>query len=50
MVKHSQTIRRQKSTNYLSVFDHLVRLVLKRFEKEINQADFKHGLVKCLVM
>ena len=29
MVKHTQTIRRQQPTNYLSVFDHFVGLVLK---------------------
>ena len=30
MVKRTQTIRRQFSTNCLSVFDHFVELVLKR--------------------
>ena len=29
MVKHTQTIRRQIPTNYLTVFDHFVGLVLK---------------------
>ena len=29
MVKHTQTIRRKKFTNCLSVFDHFVRLALK---------------------
>ena len=29
MVKHTQTVRRQKPTNYLSVFDHFVGLALK---------------------
>ena len=29
MVKHAQTIRRQKLANYLSVFDHFVRLALQ---------------------
>ena len=29
MVKHTQTIRRQQATNYLSVFDHFVGLTLK---------------------
>ena len=29
MVKHAQTIRRQKPTNCLSVFDHFVELALK---------------------
>ena len=29
MVKHTQTIRRQQPTNYLSVFDHFVKLALK---------------------
>ena len=29
MVKHTQTIRRQKPTNCLSVFDHFVGLVRK---------------------
>ena len=30
MVKHTQTIRRQQPTNYLSVFDHFVGLMLQR--------------------
>ena len=30
MVKHTQTILRQQPTNYLSVFDHFVKLTLKR--------------------
>ena len=29
MIKHNQTIRLQKPTNCLSVFDHFVRLALK---------------------
>ena len=29
MVKHTQTVRRQQSTNCLSVFDHFVGLALK---------------------
>ena len=29
MVKHTQIIRRQQSTNCLSVFDHFLGLVLK---------------------
>ena len=29
MVKHTQTIRRHKPTNYFSVFDHFVGLALK---------------------
>ena len=29
MVKHSQTIRQQLPTNYLSVFDYFLGLVLK---------------------
>ena len=29
MVKHTQTIRWLKSTNYLSVFEHFVGLTLK---------------------
>ena len=29
MVKHTQTIRRQKPTNWLSVFDHFMGLALK---------------------
>ena len=33
MGKHTQTIRRQKLTNCLSVFDHFVRLALKRLVK-----------------
>ena len=29
MVKHTQTIRRQETTNYLSVFDHFMGLAIK---------------------
>ena len=29
MVKHTQTVRRQKQTNCLSVFDHFVELAIK---------------------
>ena len=29
MTKHTQTIRQQQPTNYLSVFNHFVGLVLK---------------------
>ena len=32
MVKHTQTIRREKLTNCLSVFDHFVKLALKGLE------------------
>ena len=32
MAKHTQTIRPQKPTNYLSVFDHFVGLALKRLK------------------
>ena len=31
MVKHTQTIRRQKPTNYLNVFDQFVGLAFKEF-------------------
>ena len=40
MVKHTKTIRRQQPTNYLSVFDHFVRLVLKDLKgsyQKLNQ-------------
>ena len=37
MFKHTQTIRRQIPTNWLSVFDHFVGLALKVLRKyEIN--------------
>ena len=32
MAKHTQTIRRQKPTNCLNVFDHFVGLALKELE------------------
>ena len=35
MVKHTQTIRRQKSTNCFSMFDHFVGLALKGLNHEI---------------
>ena len=34
MVKHTQTIRRQESTNCLSVFDHFVGFALKGLRLE----------------
>ena len=34
MVKHTQTIRRQKPTNFLNVFDHFVGLAPKRVNKQ----------------
>ena len=34
MIKHTQKIRRQKLTNYLSVFDHFVGLALKGLTQE----------------
>ena len=37
MVKHTQTVRRQKATNCLSVFDHFVGVVLKG----LNSLDIK---------
>ena len=37
MVKHTQTIRRQQSTNCLGVFDHLVGLALKRLKVIIHE-------------
>ena len=39
MVKHIQTIRRQKPTNYLSVFDHFVGLRLKELILEAKFGD-----------
>ena len=36
MVKHTQTIRRQQSTDCLSVFDHFVGLSLERLDSTIN--------------
>ena len=33
MIKHIQTIRRQKPKKFLSVFDHFVRLALKGLKK-----------------
>ena len=36
MVKHTQTIRRQKSRNCLSVFDHFVGLALRGLSEMLN--------------
>ena len=36
MVKHAQTIRRQKPTNCLSLFDHFVGLALKGLNASIT--------------
>ena len=36
MVKHTRTIRRPLLTNYLSVFDHFVRMALKGFKSPIS--------------
>ena len=38
MVKHTKTIRRQRLTNCLSVFDHSIGLVLKGLKgKDLDQ-------------
>ena len=34
MIKHTQTINRQKPTNYLNVFDHFLGLALERLKFE----------------
>ena len=39
MVKHTQTIRRQKLTNCLSVFEHFVGLALKGLILEVRFGD-----------
>ena len=45
MVKHTQTIRQLLPTNCLSVFDHFVRLVLKRLNfVTVLGNHFKHGI------
>ena len=36
MIKHAQTIRWQQPTNCLSVFDHFMRLALKRLTLQNN--------------
>ena len=36
MVKHTQTIRRQKLTDYLSVFDHLITNVCFLYPLKIS--------------
>ena len=36
MVKHTQAIRRQQSTDCLSVFDHFVGLALERLDSTID--------------
>ena len=37
MEKHTQTIRRQQLTNYLSVFDHFLGLTLKELSENSLQ-------------
>ena len=39
MVKHTQTIRRQKPTNCLSVFDYFAELVFKGLNRLFNLFD-----------
>ena len=49
MVKHTQTIRRQQLTSFLSVFDHFVGLVLKGITKtqpELRQWSFSAKIVQ----
>ena len=55
MVKHSETIRRLLLTNCLSVFDHVVGLVLKgltflylplSFLKEVVAANFNTRIIR----
>ena len=40
MVKHTQTIRRLLPTNYLSVFDHFVRLALNGLNRKRNYLNY----------
>ena len=40
MVKHTQTIHRQKPTNCLSVFDHFVGLALKGLREYVNSKQY----------
>ena len=44
MVKHTQTIRRQQSTNCLSMFDNFMRLALKGLVS-INQSDYLEFII-----
>ena len=52
MVKHTQTMRRQKPTNCLSVFDHFVKLALKGLQKigdlKVKERFFRVKLMKSL--
>ena len=49
MVKPTQTIRRQKSTNCLGVFDHFVGLVLKGLILEAKVGDISNNPTKSLI-
>ena len=42
MVKHTQTIHRQKPTNCLNVFDHFIDLAFKRVNSFQANAPFQY--------
>ena len=46
MVKRTQAIRREEPTNWLSVFDHFVRLALKGLNDFHNLLDQSEYLAK----
>ena len=50
MVKQTQTIRRQKSTNCLSVFDHFVELALKGLRRKLTSSKTKRVDENCCVL
>ena len=50
MVKEAQTIRRQQSTNCLSVFDHFVGLVLKWLKKIAYQKFLENFIRRLFIM
>ena len=49
-VKHTQTIRRQQSTNCLNVFDHFVRLALKglKFLENVEHSEHFDDVMKAV--
>ena len=48
MVEHTQTIRRQQSTNCMSVFGHFVGLALKALKKSPIKSFWKILFAACL--
>ena len=46
MIKHTQTMRRVLPTNYLSVLDHYMGVMLERLKNDTNTGNFQFDHTK----